>query len=495
DYFYANQKMPQYAKPDEIEFPLLSYLCERQVDSLTIPVLIKIIDWMSHGNDELAQRMLRYEIPALRRSLEKGEPAVLCLIRAQPGGNLTHNHQVVATGFELDSEPGSIIFTLYVPNHPQTSPTITASLSRTGFSISQSSGEALRGFFRMPYKARKTGLPAPALLPGEASFALEAAQPEPPFRLSWPVDSRRVNQMFGENPATYRPFGLAGHEGIDFYAPTGAKIYAAFEGTISEAKYRGAYGNQVRIRHEHNGVKFITVYAHMEKILASANQQVKAGDLIGLADNTGNSRGSHLHFTLFIEGEKTKGYYDGIVDPWAYFEGNEPPPPPQLSGVVVYTKQDVNLRSLPTTNSDVITLLPAGESLPVFGVAEDVKKKIGREPEWLQVKTGAGQTGYLAAWLVADSAGEVFLPSGLIIYAYDELPLRSGPGLGLGQMGKVGPTTPLNILGSAESSRTKIGQKDQWLQVLAPDSTRGFVPAWLVRVTGEIPPATGLYIT
>ncbi len=254
DYYYANKKMPQYGSPKDIETPLMTYLCGRQLDSLSIPVLLKIIEWMSRGSDELAARMLKTELPKLMRSLDKGEPAVLCLIRTEKGGNPTHNHQVVATGYDLDAVPGSVVITLYDPNHPQTSPVITAGLARETFTIRQSTGEVLRGFFLMPYKYRNAALPAPTLMPGMASFGVEPV-PEPPFRLRWPVDSRRVNQFFGEHPATYKPFGLAGHEGIDFFAPTGAKIYASFDGTVTEAKWRGAYGNQVRISHEHNGIK------------------------------------------------------------------------------------------------------------------------------------------------------------------------------------------------------------------------------------------------
>jgi murein DD-endopeptidase MepM/ murein hydrolase activator NlpD len=493
DYFHARQRLPQYPAPQDIDGPLLSYLLERQLDSLSIPVLIKILDWMARGQDELAKWMLKTELPRLTRSLDKGKPVVLCLIRVGKGGDPTHNHQVVATGYDLDVAPGKMVIHLYDPNHPLAAPTITVSLSRADFAISQSTGEELRGFFLIPYTFRKTSLPVPPPAPGEVAF--EAEVPEPPFRLAWPVDSRKVNQMFGENPRTYKPFGLAGHEGIDFFAPQGAKIYASFAGTVSEARYRGAYGNQVRIRHEANGLKFTTVYAHLHKMLARPGQQVSAGDLIGLADNTGNSHGSHLHFTLFIDGRKTPGYYDGIVDPWLFFEGNEPPPPPTLSGVVVYVVKDVNLRALPTTDSEILTLLPAGEQLPVFGQAGEVKKKIGKKQEWLQVQTAGGQTGFVAAWFVADQAEQAFPPTGLIVYPFDTLPMRVSPGLGLAQVGVAGAITPLNVLGSLEGARAKLGQKDQWLQVLAPDGTRGFVPAWLVRVTGDTPPATGLFVT
>ena len=53
------------------------------------------------------------------------------------------------------------------------------------------------------------------------------------------------------------------------------------------------YGKYVVIRH-HNGLE--TIYGHMSKHLVVENQEVKAGDPIGLGGNTGRSTGSHLHF-------------------------------------------------------------------------------------------------------------------------------------------------------------------------------------------------------
>ena len=133
--------------------------------------------------------------------------------------------------------------------------------------------------------------------------------------------------------------------------------------------------------------------------------------------------------------------------------------------------------------------------LPVFGQAEEVKKKIGQKQQWLQVQTAGGQTGWVAAWLVANPAQQAFPPAGLVVYPFDTLALRAGPGLGLAPLVNAGPQTPLVVLGSSETARSRLGQKTQWLQVLAPDGSQGFVPAWRVRVTGENPPATGLQVT
>jgi murein DD-endopeptidase MepM/ murein hydrolase activator NlpD len=160
---------------------------------------------------------------------------------------------------------------------------------------------------------------------------------------------------------------------------------------------------QIRLKHSAGNTVYHTIYAHLSKSLVNKGQKVAAGDLIGLADNTGNSFGSHLHLTLKIDGAKTPGYPAGIVDPWPYLQGSISAPDlplPDESGLVVYTSMAMNLRSGPNLDSPIAALLPAGEALSVLGKAEQIKPKIGVEGEWLQVKTSAGTTGYVAAWLM-----------------------------------------------------------------------------------------------
>ena len=59
------------------------------------------------------------------------------------------------------------------------------------------------------------------------------------------------------------------------------------------------YGKYVVIRH-YNGLE--TYYGHMSAWLVNENDEVKAGDPIGLGGNTGRSTGSHLHFETRICG-------------------------------------------------------------------------------------------------------------------------------------------------------------------------------------------------
>ncbi len=141
------------------------------------------------------------------------------------------------------------------------------------------------------------------------------------FRLRWPTDFGLINQGFGENPEVYRRWGLPGHEGLDIFAPQGGKVYACADGSVSRVDaYHGdpntmPYGNSVRLRHAGN---YETVYAHLHETRVAVGDTVTAGQVIGLADSTGNSTGSHLHLTLKHDGATAAGqtnYPRDIIDP------------------------------------------------------------------------------------------------------------------------------------------------------------------------------------
>jgi murein DD-endopeptidase MepM/ murein hydrolase activator NlpD len=89
------------------------------------------------------------------------------------------------------------------------------------------------------------------------------------------------------------------HTGVDWAAPTGTPVYAAFAGTITAAGDGQGYGNLVRIGHP-DGRE--TRYAHLSKFADGivAGKAVGAGELIGFVGTTGNSTGPHLHFELRV---------------------------------------------------------------------------------------------------------------------------------------------------------------------------------------------------
>ena len=111
-----------------------------------------------------------------------------------------------------------------------------------------------------------------------------------------PTPNTKITDIFG-----YRPNRRRVHQGLDIKVQTGDTIYAAFDGKVRVTSYqRRGYGHYIVIRHN-NGIE--TLYAHLSKKLVKANQNVKAGDPIGLGGNTGRSSGSHLHFETILMGK------------------------------------------------------------------------------------------------------------------------------------------------------------------------------------------------
>jgi murein DD-endopeptidase MepM/ murein hydrolase activator NlpD len=104
-----------------------------------------------------------------------------------------------------------------------------------------------------------------------------------------PTPSRVVTSNFG-----YRARWGRQHKGLDIKVYIGDTIRAAFSGKVRIVRYEaGGYGKYVVIRHN-NGLE--TIYGHLSKQLVSEDQEVRAGEPIGLGGNTGRSTGSHLHF-------------------------------------------------------------------------------------------------------------------------------------------------------------------------------------------------------
>lgn len=113
------------------------------------------------------------------------------------------------------------------------------------------------------------------------------------------TDSVHSNFVIPHNgiiTSTYKQRGKSFHYGTDVDVITGDTLKSCFDGVVRYADYSsGGYGNLVVVRH-YNGLE--TYYAHLDKLLVKTNQEVNAGDIIGLGGSTGRSTGSHLHFEM-----------------------------------------------------------------------------------------------------------------------------------------------------------------------------------------------------
>lgn len=107
------------------------------------------------------------------------------------------------------------------------------------------------------------------------------------------------------------------HAGMDFTAPTGTKIFATGNGTVTYASWKQGYGNCVIITH---GYGYETLYGHMSTIKVRVGQKVKRRDIIGLIGNTGKSTGPHLHYEVHVKGKPVNpsNYYYLDLSPADY---------------------------------------------------------------------------------------------------------------------------------------------------------------------------------
>ncbi|MFE3253558.1 M23 family metallopeptidase [Streptomyces sp. NPDC059209] len=104
------------------------------------------------------------------------------------------------------------------------------------------------------------------------------------------------------------------HSGVDFRAASGTPVVAVGAGTVVEAGWGGAYGNNVVIR-MNDGT--YTQYGHLSSIGVNVGQGVSPGTSIGLSGSTGNSTGPHLHFEA-----RTSAEYGTDIDPLAYLRAH-----------------------------------------------------------------------------------------------------------------------------------------------------------------------------
>jgi murein DD-endopeptidase MepM/ murein hydrolase activator NlpD len=138
------------------------------------------------------------------------------------------------------------------------------------------------------------------------------------FKIYWPTEIVHISQRFGANPQIYNQWGLPGHEGLDMRAPMNTEVRAGFGGIVFNVvtdPNLHPYGKHIRIRHDGG---YRTVYAHLAQTLVKEGDVVEAKQLIGRADSTGNSTGSHLHLTLKKEGataRKETVFKGDVIDP------------------------------------------------------------------------------------------------------------------------------------------------------------------------------------
>lgn len=126
-----------------------------------------------------------------------------------------------------------------------------------------------------------------------------------------PIDRIRVTSPFGSRGDPFQG-APAHHEAVDLGGMTGEPVRTTAPGKVVRAGRWGWYGNMVEIDH---GMGFRTRYAHLDKILVTQGDTVRAGDKIGTVGNSGRSTGPHLHYEIRVRGQ--------AVDPMKFIKAKK----------------------------------------------------------------------------------------------------------------------------------------------------------------------------
>ena len=127
----------------------------------------------------------------------------------------------------------------------------------------------------------------------ETGKSVQKALLKAPFKFS-----QRISSRFSHNrlhPILKRRMP---HYGVDYAAPYGTPVLSVGDGTVTEAQYRGANGNIVKITHNST---YRTAYLHLRGFASGIHPgaKVEQGQVIGYVGNTGRSTGAHLDYRLY----------------------------------------------------------------------------------------------------------------------------------------------------------------------------------------------------
>lgn len=130
--------------------------------------------------------------------------------------------------------------------------------------------------------------PAPAASASPAPVAGTPTRAATP-RFAWPVQGTVRRGFSARGRADY-------HDGLDIRAPQGTAVRAAAAGTVLFAgEDPRQFGKLVVVDHPGG---YQTAYAFLSRITVKEEEDVSAGERVGLVGNTGMAKGYELHFEI-----------------------------------------------------------------------------------------------------------------------------------------------------------------------------------------------------
>ena len=126
-------------------------------------------------------------------------------------------------------------------------------------------------------------------------------------RFLCPVDYKYISRFRSDED---------GHRGDDLCADEGTEIYAAADGVVLAAQEHYSWGNFVEIDHgtDADGLRWVTLYAHMKSCAVVPGQTVTAGQVIGYVGHTGYTTGNACHFEMHVNGTLVEPRYFTAYD-------------------------------------------------------------------------------------------------------------------------------------------------------------------------------------
>lgn len=224
----------------------------------------------------------------------------------------------------------------------------------------------------------------------ESGFYKVVIQPEVAFQnnfqlkiytqpsIGFPVagkGNRDVQSFWGAS----RDGGGRSHEGVDIFAKRGTPVVAVTDGFVRRTGNQGLGGKQVWQRDGLLGNSYY--YAHLDSIMTTDGQKLKAGDTVGTVGNTGNAAGgaTHLHFGIYSSG--------GAVDPYPFIKKREIPAylPALNDFKKTKLKAETDIKISPDAKSETVFTLKKE--------TETVAKSVFTN--WLHIQLSDGREGFV----------------------------------------------------------------------------------------------------
>ena len=199
--------------------------------------------------------------------------------------------QIPATKSTLSGAPAPV--TTVAPQETSGAPSVEPTIINPRVSAPTDERKRVASLGQSTTDASPLGAPEAAPRATDAPQR-EAALPAskaavPPGKFRWPARGKII-AGFGNQA------GVGPNDGINISVPRGTEVHAAENGTVTYAgnEVQG-YGNLVLIRHPEG---WITAYAHNDTLMVKSGDNVRRGQVIAKAGNTGSVSQPQLHFEI-----------------------------------------------------------------------------------------------------------------------------------------------------------------------------------------------------